>query len=175
MAGETPDWREWTVKEPYVKLHCGLGEGPYYEQATSSLRFVDIIKKRIHTVDLSRGPESLVTLDFDIPIGVTADIDGVDPQDRILIGAKHGPAVLHRKTGQYEYITKFFADENVRIRGNDGAVDPLGRFWFGSMTDFGYGPVQPEGKKEVPASRAESQRAWLQPPPPTQQSLRGRV
>ncbi|KAK6067874.1 calcium homeostasis protein [Seiridium cupressi] len=136
--------QEWEVKEPYIKLHCALGEGPYYEKATNSLRFVDIIKKRVHTVDLSKGPESLTTLEFDTPIGVTADIEGVDPHESILIGAKHGIAVLHRKTGKYEYITKFFAEENVRIRGNDGAIDPHGRFWLGSMTDFGQGPVQPE-------------------------------
>ncbi|KAI1861364.1 uncharacterized protein JN550_010894 [Neoarthrinium moseri] len=145
MSGSTAALQEWQVKEPYIKLHCALGEGPYFEKATNSLRFVDIIKKRVHTVDLTKGPDSLSTLEFDIPIGVTADIEGVDPQDRILIGAKHGMAVLHRKTGKYEYITKFFAEENVRIRGNDGAIDPHGRFWLGSMTDFGQGPVLPEG------------------------------
>lgn len=145
MSKTTAALQEWAVKEPYIKLHCSLGEGPYYEKATNSLRFLDIIKKRVHTVDLSKGPESLSTLEFDIPIGVTADIEGVDPQERILIGAKHGIALLHRKTGKYEYITKFFAEDNVRIRGNDGAIDPHGRFWLGSMTDFGQGPVQPEG------------------------------
>ncbi|KAI0127795.1 hypothetical protein BJ170DRAFT_387522 [Xylariales sp. AK1849] len=140
-----PAFQEWEVKEPYIKLHCALGEGPYYEEATNSLRFVDIIKKQLHTVDLGKGPDSLSTLQFDIPIGVTADIDGVDPQEKILIGAKNGMAVLHRKSGKYEYVTKFFAEENMRIRGNDGAIDPHGRFWLGSMTDFGQGSVQPEG------------------------------
>ncbi|KAH6661076.1 hypothetical protein BKA67DRAFT_74646 [Truncatella angustata] len=144
MSSVAAGLQEWEVREPYIKLHCALGEGPYYEKATNSLRFLDIIKKRVHTVDLNKGPGSLTTLEFDIPIGVTADIEGVDPQDRILIGAKHGMAVLHRKTGKYEYITKFFAEENVRIRGNDGAIDPHGRFWLGSMTDFGQGPVQAE-------------------------------
>lgn len=137
--------QEWEVKEPWIKLHCALGEGPYYEKATHRLRFVDIIKNRLHTVDLSQGPASLSTLQLDVRVGVTADIDGVDPRDRILVGAKHGAAVLHRGDGRIEYLTRFFAEDNARIRGNDGAVDPHGRFWLGSMTDFGHGPVQPEG------------------------------
>jgi sugar lactone lactonase YvrE len=142
----TPALQEWEVKEPYIKLHCQLGEGPYYEKAANTLRFVDIIAKRLHTVDLAKGPVSLTTLQLDTPIGVTADIEGIDPQEKILLGVKHGIAVLDRKTGAYEYVTKFFGKENPRIRGNDGAVDPLGRFWLGSMTDFGQGQVLPEGK-----------------------------
>ncbi|ETS83456.1 hypothetical protein PFICI_05332 [Pestalotiopsis fici W106-1] len=137
--------QEWEIKEPWIKLHCALGEGPYYEKASHRLRFVDIIEKRIHTVDLHRGPESLSTLQLDVRVGVTADIAGVDPRERILVGAKHGAAILHRDSGRYEYLTKFYVEDKERIRGNDGAVDPHGRFWLGSMTDFGYGPVQPEG------------------------------
>lgn len=137
--------QQWEVKEPWIKLHCALGEGPYYEKASHRLRFVDIIEKRIHTVDLNQGPDSLQTVQLDVRVGVTADIEGVDPRERILVGAKHGAAILHRDSGEYEYLTKFFVEDNERIRGNDGAVDPHGRFWLGSMTDFGWGPVQPEG------------------------------
>lgn len=35
-----------------------MGEGPYYEEATGELRFVDIIKKEIHSVNLAEGPNS---------------------------------------------------------------------------------------------------------------------
>ncbi len=31
-------WQEWKVDEPYLNLHCSLGEGPYYEKATNTLR-----------------------------------------------------------------------------------------------------------------------------------------
>ncbi len=43
-------------------MDCGLGEAPFYEEATHHLRFVDIVKKKFHIVDLARGPSSLVTL-----------------------------------------------------------------------------------------------------------------
>ncbi|KAI1484202.1 regucalcin [Daldinia eschscholtzii] len=151
--------QQWHVKEPYLHLRCGLGEGPYYEEATHSLRFVDIKKKRVHVVDLAKipypnpnpsvdpsaAPAGVETIQLDTPVTVTADIEGVDPRERILIGAKYGLAVLDRRTGAYEYVTKFNPDkDNERLRSNDGAVDPHGRFWLGSMSDFGY-DLQPEG------------------------------
>ncbi|OTA61914.1 hypothetical protein K449DRAFT_56669 [Hypoxylon sp. EC38] len=142
-----PELQQWSVTEPFLHLHCGLGEGPYYEAATHSLRFVDIKKKRVHIVDLNNpNPESAVeTIQLDTPVTVTADIEGVDPRDRIVIGAKYGIAALDRRTGKYEYIARFSADaDNERLRSNDGAVDPHGRFWLGTMTDIGL-DLQPEG------------------------------
>lgn len=144
MAGQ--DLQQWHVSEPYLETHCSLGEGPYYEPATNTLRFVDIIQKRLHTVSLTDGPSSLKTLQFDESVTVTADIEGRDPQEVLLIGAKQGLAVLDRKTGKYEYVSKFGDDKAERIRSNDGVVDPNGRFWLGTMTDFDKGPFQPEGK-----------------------------
>jgi sugar lactone lactonase YvrE len=142
------EYQTWDVEQPpYLNIHCSLGEGPYYEKATNSLRFVDIQKKQLHTVSLAQGPESLQTLQLDVPITVTADIEGVDPAEKILVGLKYGIAILDRKTGEYTYLTKFHDGEgNARLRSNDGAVDPHGRFWLGTMTDFGLGPFKPEGK-----------------------------
>lgn len=145
MAG-TQELQRWHVSEPYVETHCSLGEGPYYEPATNTVRFVDIIKQQLHTVSLTEGPSSLKTLQFNEAVTVTADIEGRDPQEALLIGAKQGLAVLDRKTGKYEYVTKFNDEKGDRIRSNDGVVDPNGRFWLGTMTDFNKGPFQPEGE-----------------------------
>ncbi|KUI64971.1 Regucalcin [Cytospora mali] len=145
-TGET--YQVWNVEEPYLNLHSKLGEGPYYEKATNTLRWVDIIGQRVHTVSLTEGPSSVKTLQLDTPVTVTADVEGYDPQDKILIGVKYGIALLDRKTGKYEYVAKFAGadgEENHRLRSNDGGVDPHGRFWMGAMTDFGLGDVQPEG------------------------------
>ncbi|KXJ94546.1 hypothetical protein Micbo1qcDRAFT_159739 [Microdochium bolleyi] len=160
-------FQEWTVTEPYLNLHCGLGEGPFYEAGTNTLRFVDIQKKRLHTVDLAKGPESATTLQLDTRPSVTADIASVDPREKILIGAKYGIAVLDRKTGRYEYVSKFAqasggggggggeqGKDNDRLRGNDGAADPDGRFWLGTMTDFDLGEFQPEGSVYLFANRS---------------------
>lgn len=140
------EFQRWEVTEPYLSLHCALGEGPYYEPATHTLRFVDIKKHRIHSVDLAKGPESATTLQLDTPVGVTADIAGVDPASKILIAAKYGLAVLDRATGAYDYVSRFDHSDDKILRANDGAVDPHGRFWVGSMTDFPYEPAQPHGE-----------------------------
>jgi sugar lactone lactonase YvrE len=151
----TSTTQHWEVTEPYLNLHCGLGEGPYYERASNSLRFVDIKKRRLHTVDLSQGPDSVTTVEIDGPVGVTADIEGADPQQKLLVAAKLGIAILDRTTGEYEYIAKYDgAADGERLRSNDGAVDPDGRFWVGTMTDFGLGPFKQEGKRppnEIPS------------------------
>jgi sugar lactone lactonase YvrE len=155
--------QEWHVTEPYLNLHCELGEGPYYEKATNTLRFVDIKKKQVHTVSLAGGPGSVKTLQLDVPVTVTADFAGQDPQAKILIGVKYGIAFLDRKTGQYEYITRFTEGEgNARIRSNDGAVDPHGRFWLGTMTDFGT-PLEPEGT-QPPTDTRYNYKASLRKP-----------
>jgi len=146
MSSSTP-LQTWTVTEPYLSLHCSLGEAPYYEAARNTLRFVDIIKRRLHTVDLNIGPESLQTLQFDMPVGVTADIEGVDPAKNILVGGKSGIYVLDRETGKTTLLKRFYDTEekDERLRSNDGAVDPQGRFWIATMNDFWVGEPQAEG------------------------------
>ncbi|GAP91147.2 putative SMP-30 Gluconolaconase LRE-like region [Rosellinia necatrix] len=166
-----PALQEWHVSEPYLHIGCALAEGPFYEAATGSLRFVDIKKGRVHWVRLSEGPGSLTTVQLDGPVTVTSDIEGVDPRERILVGLKHGLAVLDRATGGYEYVARFFPpsssssssssssaegegegkekkkeeeEPGSRLRSNDGAADPHGRFWLGSMTDIGL-DLRPEG------------------------------
>ncbi|KAI0902296.1 SMP-30/Gluconolaconase/LRE-like region-domain-containing protein [Annulohypoxylon nitens] len=148
-----PIIQRWNVMLPYIHLQCGLGEGPYYEPARHYLRFVDIKKKRLHIVDLYKSKsdigEQVKTIQLDTPVTVTADIDGVDPRERIAIGAKYGVAVLDLRSGKYEYVSRFSsaaegASDNERIRSNDGAIDPHGRFWLGTMTDIGL-DLQPEG------------------------------
>lgn len=62
--------------------------------------------KKLHIVDLSKGPISLRTIDTGMSIGVTADIDGLD--EVILAGAKDGITKFNVKTAKHEYIAKFW-------------------------------------------------------------------
>lgn len=143
------EFQVWTATEPFVEPHCKLGEGPFHETESNTLRFVDIIQHRLHSVSLAEGAASLTTLQLDSPVTVTADIEGVDPREKILIGIKYGLAVLDRKTGAYEYVARL-EPKDERVRTNDGAADPRGRFWLGTMTDFNLGEFQPEGKIPLP-------------------------
>lgn len=149
--------QQWTVEKPWLAdLRCTLGEGPYYEEQTGIVRFVNIKKKRLHSVSKNDNGDgsTLHTVQLDICPTVTADIMGVHPRERILLGVKYGVAILDRSSGEYEVIAEFNQPQrNERLRSNDGAVDPHGRFWVGSMTDFGQGEFQPEGEKNVHAAQ----------------------
>jgi hypothetical protein len=67
----------------------------------------DIFRKKLHTVELAKGPESLQTVDTGMAVSVTTDIEGRD--DAILTGAKDGVIKFHLETGEHEYITKLWS------------------------------------------------------------------
>jgi sugar lactone lactonase YvrE len=136
----------WTVDKPWLQTQCALGEGPFFEKQTNSLRFVDVLRKQILNVCLSDGSPVQPPIVLDVVATVTSDIEGIDPREKILVGLKYGIAVLDRRIGSYSIITRFHKPSIERLRSNDGAADPLGRFWLGSMTDFGYGDFLYEGK-----------------------------
>ncbi|KZF26206.1 hypothetical protein L228DRAFT_235308 [Xylona heveae TC161] len=135
------DLKQWTINEPYLQLDCGLGEAPFYESATHTLRFVDIVKQKLHFVDLNKGPQShKVLADLEHAIGTTADIEGSN--DEFIAGAKHGFGIYNRKSGGFRYIKRVWderdgdvASKEERMRFNDGAVDSRGRYWAGQMND----------------------------------------
>lgn len=54
--------------QPYIEMKCGLGEAPFYESDTGCLRFVDIVKEKLHIVDVDKGPSSLKTYDMGTPV-----------------------------------------------------------------------------------------------------------
>ncbi|KAK4697434.1 hypothetical protein P7C71_g649, partial [Lecanoromycetidae sp. Uapishka_2] len=138
----------WKVSEPYIQMKCGLGEAPFYETNTGCLRFVDIVKEKLHIVDLKTGPSSLQSFDLGTPVSTSADIEG--NEDEIIVGAKYGYALMNRKTKKLEYIKKVWErsdgeGKDERMRFNDGIVDPLGRYWAGTMNDPKVHEPSPEG------------------------------
>ncbi|KAF2088985.1 hypothetical protein K490DRAFT_38430, partial [Saccharata proteae CBS 121410] len=138
---------------PYLDIQCGLGEGPYWEEATNTLRFVDIVKQKVYALDLTKGPSSLKVLveltEPDTSIGTTADIEGDD--EHFVFGGKRGYGIFNRKTAQFKLIKKYWSDEEIAqgkektLRGNDGAVDTQGRYWVGTMNDPLVKAPEPEG------------------------------
>lgn len=47
-----------TTAQPYIETHCSLGEGPYWEEETNTVRFLDVEKQELHRVDIGKGPSS---------------------------------------------------------------------------------------------------------------------
>jgi len=149
-----PEVKRYKVTEPWLDTKCGLGEAPFWEKDINTLRFVDIVKQEIHTVDLSKGPSSHKATKLDISVGTTADIEGND--DEFVFGGKYGYGIMHKKTFEYRWIAKYWNEDEVkngkdhRMRGNDGAVDKKGRYFVGTMND----PLVTEISKEGELSSA---------------------
>lgn len=68
----------------------------------------DIFQKKLHIVDLAKGPNSLQTIDTGMAVGVTVDIERRG--DIILTGAKDGVTKFNLETRKHEYITKLSAE-----------------------------------------------------------------
>lgn len=118
----------------------GLGEAPFWEKSSNTLRWVDIVKQKIHVVNLDEGPSSHRAIaSLDISVSNTADIQGNDRD--IAFAGKHGVGLLNRETMKYKYIKRYWDDEpdpakkEKELRGNDGGVDAKGRYWVSVMND----------------------------------------
>jgi sugar lactone lactonase YvrE len=144
-----PEVKKYKIEEPYLNLQGGLLEGPFWEKDSNTLRFVDIVKNKIHFVNLDEGPSSHREIQLDFNIGTTADIEGNDKE--FIFGGKYGYGVMTRQTGEHRWLQKFWTEEenkdhsggkaglggnrDNRMRSNDGAVDVGGRYWVGTMND----------------------------------------
>lgn len=156
--------KTYTFTEPWLDTRCKLGEAPHWDREQNTLRFVDILAKEVHTVNLTAGPTSHRVHSLDVAIACTAEIEG--RSDSFIFGGKQGYGIFTKETGRYEWIKKFdwagVANEHEmphRQRSNDGVVDARGRFLVGTMDD---GEVisepQPEGKPSLTYSSSSNPR-----------------
>ena len=107
-------------------LAAELGEGPLWWN--SALWFTDIKQDRIHRFDPTTGQgkswEAPVAPGFLVPLR-----DG-----GFLVGSKLGLFHFDPDGGNLRFLEAVEPDR-LGNRLNDGAVDPKGRLWFGSMDD----------------------------------------
>lgn len=88
------DIKKYKITEPWLDIHCQLGEGPHWDQTRNALRFVDIVGKKVYQVDLAKGPSSLKALDVKDCVTVTAEMEGND--DQFVYGGKFGYGIMHK-------------------------------------------------------------------------------
>lgn len=107
-------------------LQAELGEGPLWSPPEQAVWFVDIKKNRIHRFEVTTGRKR----SYETPPSPSFIV----PEQRgtFVVGLQSG---LHRfdpKTGDFELLFEV-EPERPGNRLNDGAIDPKGRLWFGSM------------------------------------------
>ncbi|TKX21034.1 hypothetical protein C1H76_6574 [Elsinoe australis] len=144
------DIKKYTITEPYLRLDTKLGEAPYWHAATNTLRFVDVVRRHVYQLDLSKGPSSLRKFELSDCVTTTAEIEG-DGEKEFIFGGKAGVGVMDRGTGEWRYVARYPWGEGKegremvrRFRGNDGAVDKRGRYFVSVMND----PLEEEPKNE---------------------------
>jgi L-arabinonolactonase len=109
-----------------AKSNDRLGEGCMWDEKEQVLWWLDIpLPSRIHKLDPETGTHR--SWQFNVILTAMA----LKPDGTLLVGGEHG---LYHFTPATGALTEFVQPENLKgNRGNDGAADAAGRFWFGTM------------------------------------------
>ena len=106
-------------------MRAELGEGPRWDAATGRLLWVDIEGRLLHVSDRDSGADRAIALDNRMGVGQPTT-DG-----RVLVALADRLAALDLDDESLETLVPVPHGPGLRI--NDGACDPQGRFWFGSL------------------------------------------
>jgi sugar lactone lactonase YvrE len=112
--------------EHVLAVQNELGEGPIWDDRERRLRWVDIERSRLYAFEPLTGRWSYVST----PVPFTAL--GLRRAGGFVVAGRDGFALWHDESGTYEPLVD--PEEHLPdSRFNDGAVDPAGRFWAGTM------------------------------------------
>jgi sugar lactone lactonase YvrE len=106
-----------------------LSEGPRWDEERRELLWVDILGSCFHraTVTADGGPDEVHTTALDRHVGAVAPVEG----GGYVLAA--GQGFVHvAEDGSVSELAQPEAG-HVHVRMNDGACDPQGRFWAGTM------------------------------------------
>src|SRR5438309_11001065 len=106
--------------------HAELGEGPVWDEKSSSLYFVDILRGLVHRFHPDR--RTVRTYEVGQPVGAVVPCEAGD----LVLAVRDGFARLDPASGLVRMIAKVDAERPDR-RMNDGKCDAAGRFWAGTM------------------------------------------
>jgi sugar lactone lactonase len=118
-------------------ISCHLGEGPTFEPATGKLWWFDILDRRLHGLQISKGIKTEISLP--VMASATFNID----EDRDLILTERGFYLRFHASGVMSLAIPV-EDDNPLTRSNDARAHPCGAVWFGTMgkkAEIGAGAV----------------------------------
>jgi sugar lactone lactonase YvrE len=119
----TPQVTAWSL-EPGL-----LSEGPGWHEERQELLWVDVLGRRFHRATLTAGggPDHVRTVTLDRHVGAVAPVTG----GGYVLAAGQG-FIFVDEAGSVHELAQPEAG-HVDVRMNDGACDPQGRFWAGTM------------------------------------------
>jgi sugar lactone lactonase YvrE len=115
-----------TEVELVLDARADLGEGPVWDPREQRLLWVDILVGHVHAFDPTSGRDDVTE------VGQSVGCLAVGDGGELVLGVRDGFAVLDLETGSVTMLAKVEADRRDN-RMNDGACDPAGRFWAGTM------------------------------------------
>jgi sugar lactone lactonase YvrE len=106
-----------------------LSEGPRWDEERRELLWVDILGRGFHRATLTSegGPNEVRTMALDRHVGAVAPVAG-----RGYVLAAGQGFLFVDESGSVSELAQPEAG-HVHVRMNDGACDPQGRFWAGTM------------------------------------------
>ena len=113
-----------------VPSRSPLGEGAFWDHRAGRLWWVDIHGGLVHCFDPASGEDS--SWDWGEPVGCLAPRE----HSGLLLATRTGFHFFDPESGAREALVDPEADLPGN-RFNDGATDPRGRFWAGTMKDGG--------------------------------------
>jgi sugar lactone lactonase YvrE len=123
-----------SLGEVDVAVHTDavVGEGPRWDVARGRLLWVDIERRELHVFDPGTGEDRHTALDERVGVGVPAESGSV------LVALADRLALVQPDGSLRDLVPMPHGRQDMRL--NDGACDPAGRFWVGSLAlDFAQG------------------------------------
>ena len=116
---------EWRDVDVVIDMHARLGEGPLWDHRTGVVAWVDILAGLVHITEPGTGVTT------SIPAGTEVGALALHGDEGYLLATRSGFAVLEGT--RVETLDEVLTAEGQRM--NDGALDPVGRFVAGSITN----------------------------------------
>ncbi len=114
--------------EHVLHVENQLGEGPIWSQTEQALYWVDILERKIHRFYPATGKSDV----FSVPLPVT--LLAFRAAGGFVIATAQRLAFWSPQSQKFDFVVNFEIDK-PGIRFNDGAVDPQGRLWVGTMNE----------------------------------------
>jgi sugar lactone lactonase YvrE len=109
-----------------LDAQADLAEGPWWDQQRQELLWVDIFAGRIHILDPASGLDR--SIDVGQPIGMVARRQS----GGLVCAVRDGIGFINLDENTFELAVPI-ESANPGTRMNDGACDPAGRLWAGTM------------------------------------------
>lgn len=109
-----------------------LGEGSLWSPRLDKLLWIDILKAQVHLYDPKVGSDRLIQLPAEEKyVGTVVERES----GGLVVALQFGLAHLDLETEKLTPLVKVHDVADVRF--NDGKCDPAGRFWAGTMHEWG--------------------------------------